>query len=302
MIQGLKEYIEEYNLNKNKEIFIQNLKKITLKIPKLEFKAVRNLKDPILTSFIKELNLLPKINEEILYDENFVKEFYKIFWSIISKLAIGTENFYDFVSLILNELNRITVPDYIIYDCRSTDNYNCGRAMMEINLFPSKFLLFNTDEKALMDVNTQIFYSNYKENLKKECSKSENKNENKINSEEIDENFIKKNYSQYANRILKEILLLKKNFNVSMEKNNNLVKLVIQNDKNQIILTLPSNYPSESPFGIFNGRTISDVDLDWSLSKNLKDLTDNLIKKKLPFSRTLSKSSLEKLCSFVINI
>jgi hypothetical protein len=287
----LRDYIEKYNLNKDDELFINNFKNYSPPKINLDFKKDRKLNDPILTSFIQELREIPKIkNKEILYKDKFIKEFYRIFWNPIKELAIGTQNFYDFINPIVEELNRITTKDYVIYDCRSTDNYNCGRAMIEINLYPSKFLIFNSQD-GLMDINTQIFYSNYKKNINRECPSME---------ENIDKELIVKIYGKYSNRILKEINLLNKKFKVNTVKDKGLIKLILQDNNNFITFILPVNYPFSSPSGTFNGRTISEMDFDWDTSKNLKLITDKLLKKKLPFSKTLSNGSLKKFCSYLI--
>lgn len=301
----LKKYFEEYNLNQNDEVFINQLENFTPSKINLGFKIVRKANDPDLNSFIQNLKEIPEIkNKNILYNENFVKQFYRIFWKTISELAIGTQNFYIFIEEIISELNRITTKDYIINDCRSTDNYNCGRAMIEIDLFPSKFLIFNSQD-GLMDINTQIFYSNYKENLKKECL---NKNDKIGNN--IDKESILQIYGMYGKRILKEIVLLEKKFQVSTIKNQGLIELIIKNDKNFITFLLPLDYPIGPPSGTFNGRTISEIDIGegdkgnkgWRPSNNLNLIIEKLLNKKLPFSRTLSKTSLKKLCSLILNI
>lgn len=268
MLKSFVKIVEEYNKNEKKEEFLPGLNNFIPKQIQIGFKKERNLNDSVLSSFIEELKNIPTINDKkILYDEKFVKQFYRIFWKIISELAIGTQNFYDFIEPIINELNRITVKDYILYDCRSTDKYNCGRAMIEINKSPSKFLIFNTDEKGLMDVNTQLVYSNYK------CPEPKI-----IKIEEIEKYFPK-----FGKRIVKEISMLSKKYKVKIIEKNP-IEILLRDEKNIITFSLPEDYPLSSPSGTFNGRTISEIDIDWDTSKNLLSIINNLIKKKFPKS------------------
>lgn len=144
--------ILEYNKNGNIENFLTKLENFNYNLAKLEFKIDRNLDDSIMLSVLKELEKIPEIqNKEILYNERFIQAFYNIFWPLLSKLGVGTQNFYQFIEALIYELNRFTVKDYIIYDCHSTDKYNCGRAM---SIIKKGFLIYNTDEKGYMDINT----------------------------------------------------------------------------------------------------------------------------------------------------
>ena len=187
--------------------------------------------------------------------------FYRIFWELISKLGVATQNFYDFIDTIVLQLNRITRQDYIITDCHSTDKYNCGRAMMFLdNNSNNKFLIYNTDSKGFMDINTQLMYLG--------CDDKKLKPGN-LNI-----------FGKTFKRIQKEILMLEKDFIVKIYENNDGVKLVLNRNKDIIItLNTPSNYPFESPSGTFNDLTISEIDLDWNIRQNLKNIVDNLVYK-----------------------
>ena len=236
--------IEDYNLNGNDELFLEQLEAFSFPKYNLGFKKDRNLHD--FDRFFKDI---PSIeNKNILYDERFIKSFYRIFWGLISNLGIATQNFYIFVPEILENLNRITVTDYVIYDCRSTDYYNCGRAMSIIDKYPSRFLIYNSDH-GYMDLNTQILYN-------QGCIKIE-----------------KDKKEVLSKRIMKEVALLQKHYSVKVYGRS----IYLKRDKYKITLHLPKNYPFESPYGTFNGRTISEIDLDWKPEKTLLLLADKLI-------------------------
>ena len=168
----LSTYINEYNLDDDVTKFLSNLKKLSIDIDEskysktmrnqIGFKVDRDINDPTdpVNQFITKLSNIQPINKnhDILYNDTFIQYFYIIFWNIIQGLGISTQNFYQFIQPIIDNLNNITTDDYVIYDCRSTDNYNCGRAMDIINIYPSKFLIFNTDDQAYFDMNVQTLY------------------------------------------------------------------------------------------------------------------------------------------------
>lgn len=266
---SLADIITNYNLTNNNISFINELKNFRFQINNLGFKVIRDpldSNDPV-NSVIKNLREIPTINDkEILYNDEFVKYFYEIFWDLIQKLGIATQNFYIFIDIIVFELNRITTPNYIIADCHSTDYYNCGRAMTIINKYLSKLLLFNTDEKGYMDANTQILYLD-------RCM---------INAEKpISIEEVKKYFFKYGNRIIKEILLLSKDFTVKLFINNQLTIRLTNKENNNIKISfiLPLDYPNVSPSGTFNDLTISDVDLNWSNRESLLNVVHRLMYK-----------------------
>ncbi len=115
-----------------------------------------------------------------------------------------------------------------------------------------------------MDINTQLFYSGYK------CPEP-----NKYDLEKL------KEYRDWK-RIKKEIEILSKKYKVSLYEKDGLLEIVLKDEQNYVTLLIPKDYPFRGPSGTFNGRTISDVDIDWqSVTNNLKKIIDKLIAKKL---------------------
>lgn len=265
-------FVSEYNKNRNDKEFLTNLKNFSFFMNgfgSLKYKMIRQSNDSTMKFIIKELEKIPKIeNEEILYNESFTESFYRIFWDLLSKLGVGTQNFYDFIEALIFQLNRFTTKDYIIYDCHSTDKYNCGRAMSIINKHPSQFLIYNTDDKGYMDVNTQMMYLSC-ENLGDAGKRGK-----------VDIKIIEKYYGRFAKRILKEINGFK-DFQIKMEETNKGIMLYLSNlkDKNLIRLLIPFDYPSSAPSGTFNDLTISEIDIDWNPNSSLREIVNRLLAK-----------------------
>ena len=265
--------VADYNQDSNKENFLLKMSNFNFKFPNnnLGFKITRDQNDALINYVIGELRKIPTIkNKEIVYNPEFISIFYKIIWDMISKLGIATQNFYDFIDHIVSELNRITVSNYVIPDCHSTDNYNCGRAMMVINQGPSRFLIFNSD-KGFIDSNTEMMYLG--------CDVPDLQKLDLENPSDIQ--LITKYYSRMTNRIFKELEILKKEFEIDIYDNNPGIKLVLKDKINKIIITftLPLEYPLEPPSGTFNDLTISEADLDWEPRYKLKNIVDRLLYK-----------------------
>jgi len=260
--------VTEYNRNENDDEFLNKLDNFsffTNEFTSLKFKMDRKSDDPTMNFILKSLKKIPSIrNKKILYNDRFINSFYRIFWDLLKKLGIGTQNFYDFIEKFVNELNRITVKDYIIYDCHSTDNYNCGRAMSIINKSPSRFLVYNTDDKGYMDENTQKMYLS--------CLSDRN-----VNLKDVDKKIIQNKYGKFSNRLIKEINSLK--FKIKMEDLTKGIKLYLKNDQNLITFFIPLDYPFSPPSGTFNDMTISEIDIDWNEKSSLKTIVDKLILK-----------------------
>lgn len=256
----------QYNNNKNYDEFLLQLSKFRFSLENMEFKKDRYFDDPVIQKTINILKSIPSIqNKEILYDSSFIKYFYDIFWNLIQRLGIGTQNFYVFIPIIVNELNRITVDNYVVYDCHSTDNYNCGRAMIIIDKSPSRLLIFNTDETGHMDVNTQLLYTS-------DCKS--------VNGQEISLNEISLYFPKYYGRIKKEISMIIKKYKVKLRISNGVLKILIPDVF--ISLTLDSEYPFSSPSGTFKDMTISEIDLNWSDRNTLLNVINTLLNKKIP--------------------
>jgi hypothetical protein len=259
--------IFNYNENGDEEKFLKNLDNFSFFIESLKYKMDRERDDPIILFILKSLEKIPSIkNKKILYNENFVKSFYRIFWHLISKLAIGTQNFYDFIEQIIFQMNRITVKDYVIYDCHSTDKYNCGRAMSIINKYPSQILVYNTDNKGHMDTNTQEMYLS--------CKNTHNKH----NIEDVDNKIIEKHYGRFSKRVVKELSQMKE-FKIKMEEKTDGIKFYFLKNKDLITFFLSNDYPLTSPSGTFNDMTISEIDLDWNENSSLRKIVDKLMSK-----------------------
>jgi len=279
--------ISEYNLNGNVEEFLAKLENFSFYLGDLGFKKDREEDDFTLKFRIDELAKIPEIKDkEILNNERFIKNFYRIFWDLISKLGIATQNFYIFIDKIVYQLNRITLPNYVITDCHSTDNYNCGRAMTILE-GKSKFLIFNTDDKGYMDTYTQTLYLG--------CDKLKKDKKSPIKLENLE-----KYYGRISKRIEKEINILKKDFNVEAYENIDGIKLVLINKtlpKILITLNLPLNYPFSGPSGTFKDLTISEIDIDWNERKSLKDIVYKLMYK---YEKGLFPKHKEILCYLYI--
>lgn len=197
--------------------------------------------------------------------------FYKIIWDLISKLGIATYNFYDFIDRIIAELNRITIPNYFISDCHSTDNYNCARAMMVINQNNTRFLIYNSD-RGFMDTNTEMMYLG--------CDKPDLNKLYLDNPEDV--KLITNYYGRISKRIIKEINTLKNEFTVDIYDNKSGIKIVLKDHANKIVITftLPLEYPLVPPSGTFNDLTISEAETeDWKPQDNLKLIVDKLLYK-----------------------
>lgn len=261
--------VSEYNRNENHEEFLNKLDKFsffTNELVSLNFKMDRRTDDPTMNFVLKSLKKIPSIeNKKILYNDRFINSFYRIFWDLLKKLGIGTQNFYDFIEKFVHELNRITVKDYVLYDCHSTDNYNCGRAMSIINKSPSQFLIYNTDDKGYMDTNTQKMYLS--------CSSYQPKE----NLKDVDKKIIQNKYPKFSNRLIKEINSLK--FKIKMEDVKNGIKLYLKNGEILITFFIPLDYPFSPPSGTFNDMTISEIDIDWNEKSSLKTIVDKLLSK-----------------------
>ena len=300
----LGKYIKDFNQTNRPDIFLKNIKKLADKtlnsnypfIIRNDFgtKITRSFGDPLMNKFLNTLDQIPEIkHKNILYDSRFIESFYNIIWPMLQGLGYSTQNFYDFILSIVDIINRITTVNYIIYDCRSTDIYNCGRAMIPLDLPPSKFLVFNTDDNTQMDLNVQMSYITSNENP--QC----------LDLKEIDETQLKQYHPRYYKRILKEIKNLTSEYQIKIVEGVNIL-LKHKTLPIQISLALPSDYPNSAPSGIFNGLTISDVDTKkytWSPISNMKTIIDRLVTKynNEYFKKHLlvpTRVSYEKICNF----
>lgn len=287
--------ISEFNKYGDEKVFLNKLEKFSFYMEdfKLGYKKDRELDDPVMKFIVNLLKKIPSIeNKTILENERFIQSFYRIFWELISRLGVATQNFYMFVDDFVDETNRITRDGYVISDCHSTDNYNCGRAMIVLDppKNSSHILVFNSDSRGMMDENTINLYLN--------CSKN-------IDLKNLQIKDLPKYYPKFHKRIEKEKNMLSKDFTAEIyEKENNGIKLVLFNKKPikngskvMIMFDLPLDYPNSSPTGTFKDLTISQIDFDWSLESNLKIVVDKLINK---YKNSLFPDHKEILCYLYI--
>ena len=302
-IDKFKQIIDDYNQDNNTTQFLESMNKLNITFSTFGLKEIRDLRnseDPV-NQIISKISSVPIIqNRNILYDERFVQQFYNIFWNIIRTMGLSTENFYEFVPSIISALNKFTTDDYFISDCRSTDNYNCGRAMIIIGLYPTRFLIFNTDSNAKMDPNTQMEYLKYIQGL---CVNQLSNDPNTVSDNDFDS--LEK--SGLTGRLSKELQRLSDKYQISIKKEKHGWKVLLKNNTDSILFNIPTDYPQQPPSGIFNGLTISDTDINlgdtWFPSNNLTQIIDRLVDKSarglMPVPRVLkvpTKERLEKIC------
>jgi len=262
-IEELGEIISQYNQNRNDDLFLRQLALFSERfkdprsysrtlVEKLGSKQTRTLGDPI-TSVFDSLYGLPGIeNEKILNNPQFIEYFYSIFWTILKAIGYATQNLYDWVEEYIDILNGLTIPNYVIYDCRSTHPYNCGRAMISIEKGSSRFVVFNTG--ADEDVMDQNVISDYLGNTLEIPFKSTSLSPDLFS-------FYKK-----ASRIYKELSRLESEYKIQVLETKNpaapvKVVMIHRQDPIKIVLHFPTDYPYISPFGSYNGLTISDADI-----------------------------------------
>jgi len=285
-IRELGDIITNYNITNDDTLFLYDLneyskkmkneKEYAYKIVELLGKKVlrKNKHDDKLNTIFRELRLLPHINNaEILYNSVFIELFYKIIWAMLKGFGYATENLYDYIDDFVNILNIITTDEYVIYNCYSTDKYNCGRAMIEIDNYPSKFLIFNTGSEDIMDQNIINKYIGvYDDDHKKQIGINEISGFDK----------------RIINRITKEIKNISSSYDVLLYQLDGEypLEINISSENINISLKIGVNYPYSKPIGTFNERTISDIDIYdsckeklWSEKCNLKNLVDYLVTK-----------------------
>lgn len=169
-IQLFKTIILSYNVNRDKNKFLDNLKLFSDELKKVQFRPIKkNIKDIDEKKFplccIYEFKNIPEIKDkDILYENKFINIFQDILEKIIYMIAFYIENIGDFIDILVRFLNNITLKDYIIIDCsmlkKEDYSYNCGRAFIQIKKDKSRFLVFNTNDDATLDANIIKKYSN----------------------------------------------------------------------------------------------------------------------------------------------
>ena len=276
-IYELGNIINRFNLNNDNVQFIGNLNEFSQRMNNSKTYArriqgnigesggkvlrIRNFSDP-LDKIFHHLSELPAIRDKnILTDSRFIELFYKIFWAILQGFGLSTVNLHDYIDDFINILNFVTVPNYVLYDCRSTNLYNCGRAMIPLpipdNYYPSKFVIFNTGaDQDVMDQNVIDSYYGI-----------ENP-EFQVTSEDQIKNLINIYYSKYSKRIINELRKLNV-YNIQVLETGlprTPLEIVFKHQTKPVTvsLKLPIDYPYSKPFGVFNGYSISDTDINMS--------------------------------------
>ena len=117
-----------------------------------------------------------KLHPDLLYNDNFIQIFNDIFIELYKLIGISTENFSNFVDDILDIYRKFTNENYIYKDCSYTlSEYNCGRGVFQLDLFPTVFIITNTDSEGNVDEYVVKKYINYMEGKESEEKVSEGK-------------------------------------------------------------------------------------------------------------------------------
>lgn len=168
-IQLFKTSIMSYNIDKDKEKFFHNLKNLqrenTVYPIKLYVSVNENQK--LLKPIIDLENFDPIEDKDIIYDKKFLEHIHNIFEKIIYNIALSIENIGSYVERIQQSFNKIFIENYFLIDCSTIKNmntpieeggktsyynYNCGRGFMQIKEGQSRFLIFNTNNNAMLDI------------------------------------------------------------------------------------------------------------------------------------------------------
>lgn len=170
-IQLFKTIIMTYNYDKDKEKFFENLKTlesdfITVAVEKRD--VYDNKNQNMLRPIIDLECFDPIVDKQIIYEKNFLEHAHTIFEKIIYNIAFLINNIGAYVERLQKSLNKIFVENYFLLDCSTIkDNkapyeegskvsyydYNCGRSFMQIEEGSSRFLIFNTNNDAMLDIN-----------------------------------------------------------------------------------------------------------------------------------------------------
>jgi hypothetical protein len=292
-LSQLDNYIKKFNVSGNTNDFLDDLEILSYKTSdsfypyiirsELGTKIVRSMEDKSMQSILNYINQLSSIDHKKILDNiEFINTFYNILWPMLQGLGYSTQNIHQFIPSFVGGINKITRPGYIVYDCRSTDVYNCGRAMIPIiGKSKTKLLIFNTDDSSQMDPNIYLDF-NSQRNEHNLTEHNLNKQTYNIGDWTHISRIINENY-KYPKRILKELEQLGREYDVSIDTISlNITLNSINNNDITFIIKFPEDYPHSPPSGIFNGLTISDVDnykYNWTPIKNLKIILKNILNK-----------------------
>lgn len=191
---------------------------------------------------LKEIENIPKIKDKNIFnDPSFLNSFYTIIEKILYLFGFTTQNIGDFVKYFKNIIDSITYKDFVLIDCGNNPNekYNCGRAIMRIEIPPSKFLIFNTNDDGYIDEYVVNVYNKYSNLFRDEKVPTDIEPEYK----EID---------------IGNLSILEKKFNwkVRRFKTNDLEKVVITKDGIKYKFVFTYHKDSVSSYSI-NGKTFT---------------------------------------------
>ena len=99
-------------------------------------------------------------DKTILDDGNFIKQFKNCLSQALLQVALYTYNIYEFIPHIIEQLNRITRPNYVVERCNKNIKdvqdvhplYTCGRAVIEVdpNIIDISRLNIKSDTKIII--------------------------------------------------------------------------------------------------------------------------------------------------------
>jgi hypothetical protein len=170
-IQLFKTIIMTYNYDKDKEKFFENLKTlesdfITVDAAKSDVYANKN--QDMLRPIIDLECFYPIVDKHIIYEKKFLEHAHTIFEKIIYNIAFLIKNIGAYIERLQKSLNKIFIENYFLLDCSNIKDmntpflegekvsyydYNCGRGFMRIEEGSSRFLIFNTNNDAMLDIN-----------------------------------------------------------------------------------------------------------------------------------------------------
>jgi len=169
-IQLLKTSIMAYNINKDKEKFFLNLKNLQRKInisPKKLYVSDNENSQHLLKPIIALESFDPIEDKNIIYDREFLEHVHTIFEKIIYNIAFLINNIGAYIERLQKSLNKIFIENYFLLDCSTIKDmntpaikgekvsyydYNCGRGFMQIEEGSSRFLILNTNNDAMLDI------------------------------------------------------------------------------------------------------------------------------------------------------
>jgi hypothetical protein len=109
----------------------------------------------------------PIVDKHIIYEKKFLEHVHTIFEKIIYNIAFLINNIGAYIERLQKSLNKIFIENYFLLDCSTIKDmntpaikgekvsyydYNCGRGFMQIEEGSSRFLILNTNNDAMLDI------------------------------------------------------------------------------------------------------------------------------------------------------